>query len=158
MDLNLVIAGEAGQGLQTLEEIIGKALYRQGYNVFSHKDYMSRVRGGHNFSRLRIAPGQPWTTVESTDVLVALNEETYSRHSEKLVSNGRVIYDPQLFSLPAEESRGVPVELKQLAEEAGGRVMANTVAVGALLVLMGYTLSLHDALPFQVGMERKSVV
>jgi len=55
---------------------------------------MSRVRGGHNFSRLRITPGSPWTTVESIDILVALNEETFVNIVRQL-----------------ERASGVPVEV-----------------------------------------------
>ena len=162
MEINVLIGGAAGQGMETIMNLLGKALVREDFGLIYTKDYMSRVRGGHNFSRLRIAPGQPWTTVESIDVLVALNEETYRKHSQNLVPSGRVIYDPELFSLPGDESRGVPVELKKLAEEAGGRVMANTVAVGALLVLMGLETStveelLIDTFAGKEGVAEKNI-
>ncbi len=137
MEVNIVVGGAAGQGMDTVMNLLGKALVREGYGLIYSKDYMSRVRGGHNFSRLRIAEGKPWSPVESIDVLVALNEETYEIHHENLDSSGKVIFDPGEFSLPEEESRGIPVELEDLAKEAGGKVMANTVAVGALLVLLG---------------------
>ncbi len=137
MEVNILVGGAAGQGMETVMNLLGKALVREGYGLVYTKNYMSRVRGGHNFSRLRIAGGKPWSTVESIDVLVALNEETYNLHREKLVPSGRIIFDPGHFTLPEYEDRGVPVELQKLAEEAGGKVMANTVAVGALLVLIG---------------------
>lgn len=137
MEVNILIGGAAGQGMDTVMNLLGKALVRKGYGLIYTKDYMSRVRGGHNFSRLRIAAGKPWTNIEAIDILVALNEETYNQHSVNLDSSGRIIFDPQLFSLPDDEDRGVPVELQRLAEEAGGKVMANTVAVGALLILIG---------------------
>lgn len=137
MEVNILIGGAAGQGMDTVMNLLGKALVRDGYNLIYSKDYMSRVRGGHNFSRLRIAAGTPWTTIKTIDVLVALNEETYRLHCADLAPSGRVVYDPSAFSLPEEENRGVAIELLKLAEEAGGRVMANTVAVGAILVLLG---------------------
>ena len=137
MEINILIGGAAGQGMETIMNLLGKTLVREGFGLIYTKDYMTRVRGGHNFSRLRIAPGTPWSTVESVDILVALNEETYNLHRDNLTPSGRVIYDPQLFSIPENENRGIPVELQKLAEEAGGKVMANTVAVGALLVLIG---------------------
>lgn len=137
MEVNILVGGAAGQGMDTVMNLLGKALVRDGYGIIYSKDYMSRVRGGHNFSRLRIAAGTPWTNIEAIDILVALNEETYILHRDKLVPSGRIIFDPQFFSLPESENRGVPVELQKLAEEAGGKVMANTVAVGALMVLIG---------------------
>jgi len=146
MELNLLIGGAAGQGMETIMNLLGKSLVREGFGIIYSKDYMSRVRGGHNFSRLRIAPGTPWSNVETVDILVALNEETYFLHRENLAPSARIIYDPQDFNLPEQESRGVPVELKSLAEEAGGKVMANTVAVGALLVLMGLETNTVESL------------
>lgn len=137
MEVNILVGGAAGQGMDTVMNLLGKALVREGYGIIYTKDYMSRVRGGHNFSRLRIGTGPIWTTVDAIDIMVALNEETYTIHHDKLVPSGRVIYDPSLFQLPDEESRGVPIKLRQLAEQAGGAVMANTVAVGALLMLIG---------------------
>ena len=55
MDLTIVISGEAGQGLETTSFILGKSLFRMGYNVFTSKDYMSRIRGGLNFSTIRFS-------------------------------------------------------------------------------------------------------
>ncbi|MCJ7806838.1 MAG: 2-oxoacid:acceptor oxidoreductase subunit alpha [Clostridia bacterium] len=146
MEINILVGGAAGQGMDTVMNLFGKALVREGYGIIYTKDYMSRVRGGHNFSRLRIGSGALWTTIESIDIMVALNEETYLIHHEQLLPSGRIIYDPLLFQLPDHETRGVPVELRSLAEKAGGAVMANTVAVGALLVLIDLSTGMVEGL------------
>jgi len=44
-DVSIVLCGEAGQGIQTVEAILVQAVKLGGYNVFSSKEYMSRVRG-----------------------------------------------------------------------------------------------------------------
>jgi 2-oxoglutarate ferredoxin oxidoreductase subunit alpha len=137
MDVNILVGGAAGQGMDTVMNLLGKTLVREGFRIIYTKDYMSRVRGGHNFSRLRISSQTPWTTNETIDLLVALNKETYDIHRSNLAPSGRIIYDSGLFQLPDEEDRGVPVELEKLAVEAGGKIMSNTVAVGALLAMLG---------------------
>jgi len=157
MEVNILVGGAAGQGMETIMNLLGKALVREGCELIYTKDYMSRVRGGHNFSCLRITSDTPWTTVESIDIMVALNEETYFLHRDNLVFSGRVIFDPNLFSLPEKENRGVPVELQKLAEEAGGKVMANTVAVGALLVLMGLQTSTVEILLKDIFADKEGV-
>jgi len=136
MELNILVGGAAGQGMETVMHMVGKVLARDGYRFISSKDYMSRVRGGHNFSRLRISEDTPWTTVKTVDILVALNEETYHLHKEDLVEKGKILYDPSLFSLPEESKRGMPIKLKELAKAAGNPIMANVVAVGALMALL----------------------
>lgn len=157
MDVNILVGGAAGQGMDTVMNLLGKALVRDGYEIIYSKDYMSRVRGGHNFSCLRIASGTPWSNVETIDILVALNEETYKLHHHKLLPSGRVIFDPQFFKLPEGESRGVPVDLQKLALDAGGKVMANTVAVGALLVLLGLQAGTVEALLHETFANKEGV-
>ena len=51
-DVSIVLCGEAGQGIQTVETILVKAIKKSGYNVFSTKEYMSRVRGGENSTEI----------------------------------------------------------------------------------------------------------
>jgi len=51
--INIMVAGEAGQGVQSVGFILCKALARGGFHVFADQDYESRVRGGHNFFRIR---------------------------------------------------------------------------------------------------------
>ena len=49
MDLNIRIAGEAGQGLVSLGDILTGAFSSAGLHIFTSKSYMSRVRGGLNW-------------------------------------------------------------------------------------------------------------
>lgn len=140
--MNILVGGAAGQGMDTIAYLLGKTLTREGYGVLTTKDYMSRVRGGHNFSLLCVEAETPWSTATTTEILVALNEETYLLHREKLVTTGRIVFDPDVFALPAsDEERGIAIQLGTLARAAGGRIMANTVATGAVLALLGLDLA-----------------
>jgi 2-oxoglutarate ferredoxin oxidoreductase subunit alpha len=58
MSFNILIGGAAGLGMDTISILLEKILKRKGYYVFSNKDYMSRVRGGHNFIQVRLATNQ----------------------------------------------------------------------------------------------------
>ena len=46
--LNILIGGEAGQGLVTLGQLLAKSLVRSGYFILVTQSYQSRIRGGHN--------------------------------------------------------------------------------------------------------------
>ncbi|MDW7651607.1 MAG: 2-oxoacid:acceptor oxidoreductase subunit alpha [Bacillota bacterium] len=142
--MNILIGGAAGQGMDTIAHLLGKVLAREGYGVHSAKDYMSRVRGGHNFTRLRVDIKTPWCAKQKIDILIALNEETYRIHRSDLTKEGRMIFDPGQFSPPAE--KGVPVPLQALAKENGSKIMANTVAVGAALSLLGLETASTESL------------
>ena len=158
MEVNILIGGAAGQGMDTIAHLLGKALTRDGFGVLLAKDYMSRVRGGHNFSWLRFAAATPTAAPGQAHILVALNEETYLLHQEEILTDGKIIYDPELFTLPPHEKRGVPVRLKALAQTAGGPVMSNTVAVGALLVLLGLQATAVEELLGETFAGREEVI
>lgn len=134
--MNIIIGGAAGQGMDTIAELLGKTFARAGYGVLLTKDYMSRVRGGHNFSVLTIGAVTPWAAPETADVLVALNEETYALHADKLKSTGVIIFDPALFSLAEGDHRGLAIPLGALARASGGPVTASAVATGAVLAFV----------------------
>ena len=44
-DIIITIGGEAGQGVQTIGEVLSRILIRSGFYVFSIQDYHSRIRG-----------------------------------------------------------------------------------------------------------------
>ncbi|MCU0641221.1 MAG: 2-oxoacid:acceptor oxidoreductase subunit alpha [Candidatus Margulisbacteria bacterium] len=71
-ELSIVICGEAGQGIQTLETVLVKLVKKAGYNVFATKEYMSRVRGGVNSTSLRISARPVDAYVERIDLLFQL--------------------------------------------------------------------------------------
>lgn len=52
IDLNLRLGGEAGMGVDTTGSALGRVFHRDGYYVFTSQDYMSRIRGGHNFHQI----------------------------------------------------------------------------------------------------------
>ena len=54
-DFSIVLCGAAGQGIQTIEYALTRALKLSGFNVFATKEYMSRIRGGSNSTEIRIS-------------------------------------------------------------------------------------------------------
>jgi Pyruvate:ferredoxin oxidoreductase and related 2-oxoacid:ferredoxin oxidoreductases, gamma subunit len=90
---NLLIGGAAGQGIDTTVAILEKLLKQSGYNVFTVRDFMSRVRGGHNFSLLRFGTEPIYSHSDSLDGIVALDEETIKEHKEQLKANGFILCD-----------------------------------------------------------------
>ena len=137
IEINIMFGGEAGQGLQSVGYMLAKAFARGGYHVYADQDYESRVRGGHSFFRVRASDAPVTAALEPLDFLVALNRETIDLHRGELGPDGTIIFDGgQTGNVEGEHLFSIP--LVKLAEEAGGKVMANTVALGAVLGLSGY--------------------
>ncbi|MDY0352112.1 MAG: 2-oxoacid:acceptor oxidoreductase subunit alpha [Desulfobulbaceae bacterium] len=136
MDYTIQIAGEAGQGLQTTGASLVRIFCRLGYHVFSHQDYMSRVRGGHNFYRIRVSDKPLSASRQSIHILVALDRDSIDIHRDEVHQHGVILYDPGDAAEQPAGAMFLPTPFARLAEEKGGRkIMANSVAVGAVLGL-----------------------
>ncbi|MBE0428563.1 MAG: 2-oxoacid:acceptor oxidoreductase subunit alpha [Thermoleophilia bacterium] len=141
MDYTIMIGGQAGQGLQTIGSVLGKLFARMSYQVFSHQDYESRIRGGHNFYQVRFSDSPISCSRRGIDILIALDKTTVQRHEHELNPGGLVIYDSEAVKEKYESPVFLDVPFRQLAEEAAGsRLMENTVAVGAVMGIMGMDL------------------
>jgi 2-oxoglutarate ferredoxin oxidoreductase subunit alpha len=137
MDYTIKIGGEAGQGIQTIGDTLAKVFSRSGYHVFTHQDYESRVRGGHNFYQIRFSDQPVMSSREGIDIIVALDKESIEFHEEELNEDGRIIYDSDILKKKHEGAHFIDIPFEKFATEHGGRIMANTVAVGAVLGMLG---------------------
>jgi 2-oxoglutarate/2-oxoacid ferredoxin oxidoreductase subunit alpha len=136
-ELDLIVAGQAGQGLQVISRTLGRMLVRAGYHVFVSQDVMSRIRGGHNFARVRVSTAPVAADGDKAQILVALDPALVARHIPDLTDDAVVVTE-DAGELP-EDLNVVRLPLAELAREHGkDPVMVNAVAVGAALALTGF--------------------
>src|SRR5476649_2764773 len=96
MIYNILIGGAAGLGIETISSILGKILKRKGIEVFTIQDYMSRVRGGHNFFQIRFGNEEINSHWDELDGIIALDKETIQIHIGKLKEDGFIISDEEI--------------------------------------------------------------
>jgi 2-oxoglutarate ferredoxin oxidoreductase subunit alpha len=136
-DVSLVLCGEAGQGIQTVEDLLTKTLKRSGFHVCAVKEYMSRIRGGHNSITIRVGSRRVAAPVNRIDVLVPLSRGAVAHVAERLDAESIVLAD--LEALDDIETPGgaslIDVPFLRLAREAGNAMYANTVAAAVLACL-----------------------
>ncbi|WP_353684654.1 2-oxoacid:acceptor oxidoreductase subunit alpha [Thermodesulfovibrio sp. 3907-1M] len=138
MDYTIKIGGEAGQGIQTVGDILSHIFARAGYHVFTHQDYESRIRGGHNFYQIRISDKPVTASRSKVDIIVALDKESITEHEKELSPQGHVLYDSTFLKEKYDKPHFLDVPLFELAQTHGGsKIMANTVAVGAVIGMLG---------------------
>ena len=87
-ELNVLIGGEAGQGLVTIGELLAKSLVRSGYHIVVSQSYQSRIRGGHNTYTIRASVEAIAAPREGVDLLVALNAFPRSSYFFRTRPNG----------------------------------------------------------------------
>jgi 2-oxoglutarate ferredoxin oxidoreductase subunit alpha len=127
---NIRIGGEAGQGLVTLGEILGKAFVRSGYRTLVTQDYMSRVRGGHNTFTLRVSPEPIEAPREPIHLLIALDAATSEINRADLHSSGVLMVDA------AEKVSGKEC-LKVPFRELSPGEFKNVAALGIVTEILG---------------------
>lgn len=138
MDYSIKIGGEAGQGIQTIGNTLAQVFSRAGFHVFTHQDYESRIRGGHNFFQIRFSQSPVTASREKIDILIALDKDSIQLHEKELSENGLILYDSKSLKHRHDKEYFLDVPVVDLAVEHGGnKIMANTVAVGAVLGMLG---------------------
>ena len=162
-DLNWAVGGEAGDGIDSTGKIFAQALSRAGRHVFTSKDFASRIRGGYTAYKIRTSTERIESVVASLDVLIALTQRTVEENTEELHDGSVIIYDGERtmmedFEAP-EGTVGLSVPLQRLAEEAGGAIMQNVVALGAACAVCDFDVSyLDESLEKRFGGKGSSIV
>jgi 2-oxoglutarate ferredoxin oxidoreductase subunit alpha len=137
MDYSIKIGGEAGQGIQTIGDTLARVFSRAGYHVFTRQDNESRIRGGHNFFQVRLSDIPVTASREKIDIIVALDKESISFHENELSEKGLIIYDSSALKENHSKPHFFDIPFANLAIEHGGnKIMANTVATGAVLGML----------------------
>jgi 2-oxoglutarate/2-oxoacid ferredoxin oxidoreductase subunit alpha len=154
IDITVTIGGEAGQGIQTVGDIIARVCHNAGLYLMAVNDFESRIRGGHSFMQIRISDQPVSAPHHRIDVLIALNPETCDRHKNDMTETGLILLDARKNDengdsreSPVQTSHGknvLPIAFSEMAKEAGGQIMTNTVAAGACLALLGAPFSAFE--------------
>ncbi|NLJ89819.1 MAG: 2-oxoacid:acceptor oxidoreductase subunit alpha [Clostridiales bacterium] len=134
---NLLVGGAAGQGVDTTVAMLEKFLKKSGYFVYTIRDVMSRVRGGHNFSLIRFASEEISSHSDVLDGIIALNEETIDLHKDALKEDGFILCDT---SIKTDDSRAISLNMNEMAKEIGNPRVSGTIAIGVILKLFSENL------------------
>ncbi len=160
------LAGGSGDGIDSTSTNLAKALMRSGCNVFTHRHYPSRIRGGHTYVELRISDEEVKSRPNEYECLIALGdsfarspkEDAYygdeevkplTENLDDLAEGGVIIYDSGLIddsSLPNDFDTRVnendwtvyDIDFRGLATEHGRPVMKNTGTIGFMLSVLDY--------------------
>jgi len=131
-DISIVLAGEAGQGIKTIEGMLTHVLKQAGYHTFSCKELMSRIRGGSNSTQIRISSQPEAAFIHRIDILVALDKEAIPHLALRITDKTLIIGEVSIL----ETDKSVfNVPFSRIAAEAGSRLYANTAAAGVILGL-----------------------
>jgi 2-oxoglutarate ferredoxin oxidoreductase subunit alpha len=141
-DITIGIAGAAGDGLDKTGDTLAKTAARLGLYVYAYNSYQSVIRGVHIWLRIRLGQEKLRSHGDHLNALIALNQDSIERHAPEVDSAGVVLFNSDNLRCNITLRDNVLVAPLPVAEltKAFGRiqpVMQNTVALGALLFLLG---------------------
>ena len=139
IDLAIGIGGAAGQGIATPGDILARIFVRRGLHVNAYNAYQSIIRGGHIFLTLRTSDQPVLSHGDTLDVLMPLNQDTMNRHLRLMRAGSAVLFNSDTIK-PGAVAEGVqlcPFSVKALAPTIRGDLVQNTIALAAVLRLIG---------------------
>ena len=146
IDISVMVAGEAGDGIRQAGLLFSRACARGGFHTFSVFDYLSLIRGGHNSHLVRVCDRKVHSHKKAIDILLALNPDSIRKHASELSSNAGLIFDSDLVKEPPQlESKRmmVPIPLRSMVREKGAPLITrNSIGLGAVFAMLGYDLNL----------------
>ena len=145
-EISLVLGGEAGQGLQTIAQILARMFMNGGLHVVAGSEFMSRIRGGSNSVTLRAASTPVRAPSGKLDLCVLLDRDALPRLRRRCGPETLLIGDPQLF---VNEVGILPLPLQALSQEIGGAIYANSIVCGYVARMIGW-----DLLPLEAALAR----
>lgn len=143
-EVSVIVAGDAGLGVESAGSELALVGSRSGVHVLATPDARSRIRGGHNFYRVRLANREVDAHAVNAELLVALTPDSVAAHLEEICAGGGVVYPDGMqvdeAAIRERELIPMPLPLRQVAEENGSRLMVSTGAVAAAAALVGLPL------------------
>lgn len=141
-NISIVLCGQAGMGIQTVEFLLTRIFKLAGYNVFATKEYMSRIRGGTNSTEIRISSWPVSAFIRQIDILIPLNKGAV-QHVKQRIS-------PETIILSGKENLGdgfdqgwhklIDIPFTTIASNIGDKIYSNIVAVGTITGLFDIDL------------------
>lgn len=141
-EVTVGIGGAAGDGIDKSGDTLAKSCSRSGLYAYAFNSYQSVIRGGHIWLKLRLGEQKVESQGDHLNALIALNQDSIERHAPEVQSGGAILFnaDKLKVNIPIRDNvLTVPLPVAQLTKPfpPAAPVMQNTVALGALVFLLG---------------------
>jgi 2-oxoglutarate/2-oxoacid ferredoxin oxidoreductase subunit alpha len=146
----LKAAGESGQGVNSVGEILAKSLKESGLYTFGYREYPSLIKGGYSCHQIDISDQPLLSPSAQTDLLVCLSRVSVHKYLPTVRPGAIVLHSLPQMEFSSEEQAWIDanqvhiayVNATQIAlETSGNALMANTVMIGLIWKLVGLKLA-----------------
>jgi len=150
-NIEVLFGGQAGDGSLTTGDLIAGVFKRMGLDVYTFKDFPSRIRGGHTNYVIRAGEHPHYGMADNVDAMVAFDLECVEKHIDEMRPGGFVVFDSTSEQLTDAVRRDdvhfYEVPLAKIAkEQLGLELVRNTISLGVLGQLVGMDPAIVRAL------------
>lgn len=132
LDLSIVLSGQAGQGIQTLERLLLRMFKISGRYIFSYSEFMSRIRGGNNSTLIRVSSQRKTAFSDRIDIFIPFGEGAMDRFKERISSDtviiGEAVYIKDIYKNGNYAVIDIP--FTEMAKKSGGKQYLNLLIMG----------------------------
>ncbi len=104
MKKNVLICGQAGQGVNFTSLLLGRALKEAGFYVFIYRDYGSLIKGGHNFNVITFSDRPVNSHQNKFSAVVDLDSRSSQGH--RFIEKGSLVLNQKSLDLCCLKRQG----------------------------------------------------
>ena len=124
-----LVGGKAGEGVKKAGSVAAHIFSSMGRHVFQMDDYMSLIRGGHNFSVVSTSPRWISSHYMKANLIVNFDKRSCETHMNDVAEDGIIIFN----SDEQENVEGIGIPLTSEAEKYPMKSLM--YGVGAVAIL-----------------------
>jgi 2-oxoglutarate ferredoxin oxidoreductase subunit alpha len=151
MVTTIKLAGPAGMGIKSAGQLLSKVLILHNFNLRDYSEYPSLVRGGHNTYQVSFSSDLIYSPHYQVDFFFSLLGGHWQEHQAEFSSNTLVFGDEDFTASP-KNAQYVNLPIKQIVDQVGSQLVANTICLGIVAYLLDLKTALFkEALKQQYG-------
>jgi 2-oxoglutarate ferredoxin oxidoreductase subunit alpha len=140
-DLNLMVAGPQGSGINFTSDTFAKVMSRQGFYVFTNAELFSTIKGEHSYFRVRISDSEISSYSKRVDILIPLDSKSVILHKDEVSDSGVILSEDKI-----DDNRYEALQYREILQKVATKfnknlselnVMKNTVALAAAVKMAG---------------------
>jgi len=130
-----LVGGKAGEGVKKAGSVAAHIFSSLGRHVFQMDDYMSLIRGGHNFSVISTSPRWISSHYIKANLVVNFDKRSCETHMNDIAENGIMIFNSDEQDL--ENGIGIPLS-SEVEKYSMKKLMFGVGAVAILAANIGF--------------------
>jgi 2-oxoglutarate ferredoxin oxidoreductase subunit alpha len=159
-DIQVLIAGHAGDGVFFTGNVLGKILKRQGWEVVTYRDFPSNIRGEATNYTIRASQNKIYNRGDYIDVLMAFDCDAILRHIHSVADNGVILCEGGVTeSVRLSPKRGRTFHkfpMKDLAKKNfKSEIFKNTILLGGLCYILDLDMKIIEEVLSEVFLRKK---